>query len=177
MAITRNKKEEIVSDLNTWAQKSQAIIIVKYGGMTMPQLDKVRHAMRKAEGEFHVSKNTLATKVLKEHSLNVPEKWLTGQTAMSFCFKDPAAVAKSLGDLGKEFDKLQVVGGVLSGKALDADGIKALASLPPLEVLRAQILGALSAPASSIVGALNSAVGSVMYALQAKVDKEQPASS
>ena len=118
MAITRNKKEEIVGDLNDWAQKSQAIIIVKYGGMTMPQLDKVRHAMRKAEGEFHVTKNTLATKVLKEHGLIVPEKWLKGQTAMSFCFKDPAAVAKSLGDLGKEFDKLQVMGGVMSGTTI-----------------------------------------------------------
>jgi len=177
LAISKEKKGAALGDLKEWVDRSQAIIIVKYGGMTMPQLDKVRNEMRKAQGEFHVAKNTLATKVLEEHGLSVPEKWLTGQTAMSFCFKDPAAVAKSLGDLGKEFDKLQVVGGVLSGKALDAEGIKALASLPPLEVLRAQILGALSAPASSIVGALNSAVGSVMYALQAKVDKEQPASS
>ena len=175
MAITRNKKEEIVGDLNDWAQKSQAIIIVKYGGMTMPQLDKVRHAMRKAEGEFHVTKNTLATKVLKEHGLKVPEKWLTGQTAMSFCFKDPAAVAKSLGDLGKEFDKLQVMGGVMSGTTMDAEGIKALASLPSLDVLRAQIIGTLSGPASGLVSVLNAAVGSVMFALQAKIDKEQPA--
>lgn len=175
MAITRNKKEEIVGDLNDWAQKSQAIIIVKYGGMTMPQLDKVRHAMRKAEGEFHVTKNTLATKVLNEHGLKVPEKWLKGQTAMSFCFKDPAAVAKSLGDLGKEFDKLQVMGGVMSGTTMDAEGIKALASLPSLDVLRAQIIGALSGPASGLVGVLNSAVGSVMFALQARIDKEQPA--
>lgn len=175
MAITRNKKEEIVGDLNDWAQKSQAIIIVKYGGMTMPQLDKVRHAMRKAEGEFHVTKNTLATKVLKEHGLKVPEKWLTGQTAMSFCFKDPAAVAKSLGDLGKEFDKLKVMGGVMSGTTMDAEGIKALASLPSLDVLRAQIIGTLSGPASGLVGVLNSAVGSVMFALQARIDKEQPA--
>lgn len=175
MAITRNKKEEIVGELNDWAQKSQAIIIVKYGGMTMPQLDKVRHAMRKAEGEFHVTKNTLATKVLKEHGLNIPAKWLTGQTAMSFCFKDPAAVAKSLGDLGKEFDKLQVMGGVMSGTTMDAEGIKALASLPSLDVLRAQIIGALSGPASGLVSVLNAAVGGVMFALQAKIDKEQPA--
>ncbi len=175
MAINREKKEKIVGNLNEWAGKSQAIIIVKYGGMTMPQLDKVRHAMRKAQGEFHVSKNTLVTKVLKEHGHAIPEKWLKGQTAMSFCFTDPAAVAKSLGDLGKEFDKLQVVGGVMSGKPMDANDVKALASLPSLDVLRAQIIGTLSGPATGLVSVLNSAIGSVMFALQAKIDKEQPA--
>lgn len=175
MAINKAKKTKIVGELEGWVDRSEAIIIVKYGGMTMPQLDKVRHEMRKAQGEFHVAKNTLATKVLKQHGVEVPASWLTGQTAMSFCFKDPATIAKSLGDLGKEFDKLQIVGGVLSGKAMDADSVKALASLPPLDTLRAQIIGTLSAPASGLVGVLNSAIGSVMFALQAKIDKDQPA--
>ena len=67
------------------------------------------------------------------------------------------------------------MGGVMSGTTMDADGIKALASLPSLDVLRAQIIGTLSGPASGLVSVLNAAVGGVMFALQAKIDKEQPA--
>jgi large subunit ribosomal protein L10 len=86
-------------------------------------------------------------------------------------------VAKGLSDLGKDIDKLKVVGGVLDGKAIDGETVKAIASLPSLDTLRAQILGAIAAPASNIVGVLNAAVGGVMYALQAKIDKESPASA
>jgi large subunit ribosomal protein L10 len=94
---------------------------------------------------------------------------------MSFCFSDAASVAKTLGDLTKEFDKLKVVGGVLSGKTISKGDVEALASLPSLDVMRAQLIGTISAPASSLVGVLNAAVGGVMYALQAKIDKETPA--
>jgi large subunit ribosomal protein L10 len=96
---------------------------------------------------------------------------------MSFVYGDAPVVAKALGDLGKEFDKLSVVGGVLSGKAINAAQVKALADMPSIDVLRAQIIGAIAAPASNIVGVLNSAVGSIMYALQARIDKETPAAA
>jgi large subunit ribosomal protein L10 len=139
--------------------------------MTMPQLDKVRTTVRKASGEFHVTKNTLLLKVLKDSGYDIPEKWLTGQTGVAFAFTDPAATAKAMGELGKEFDVLKTVGGALDKKSMDAASVKALADLPPIETIRAQIIGALQAPAANIVGVLNSAVGSVMYALQAKVDK------
>lgn len=141
----------------------------------MPELDKVRGQIRGAQAEFHITKNTLVKKALKDAGFDVPAEWLKGTTAMSFCFKDPAAVAKAMADLTKEFDKLKVVGGVMSGRAMTKTQVEVLASLPSLDTLRAQIIGTLTAPASNIVGVLNSAVGSVMYALQAKIDKETPA--
>lgn len=177
MAVSKEKKEETLAGYAELLAKSNAVIITKYGGMTMPQLDKVRKQVRAAQGEFHITKNTLIKKALAEKGMRVPDEWLTTSTAMSFCFKDPSAVAKAVGDLNKEFEVFKPVGGVVSGKSVDAKGVKELASLPPLEVLRAQIIGALQASPSGIVGALNAAIGGVAYALQAKVDKEQPAAA
>lgn len=171
----RERNTATVPKLDTLLDKSSAVIITHYGGMSMPQLDKVRHQLRDAKAEFHIAKNTLMARTLASKGYAVPEEWLTGPTAISFCFADAPAVAKVLGDLTKEFEKLSVVGGVLSGKAIDANQVKDLASMPSMDTLRAQIIGMLSSPQTGIVGALNAAVGGVMYALQAKVDKEQPA--
>lgn len=177
MAITKGRKNELVTQYDELLAKSNALIITQYGGMNMTELDKVRKAMRDASAEYHVTKNTLALRALKAKGFDVPEAWMTGSTAVAFCFKDAATVAKGLSDLGKDIDKLKVVGGVLDGKAIDGETVKAIASLPSLDTLRAQILGAIASPASNIVGVLNAAVGGVMYALQAKIDKESPASA
>lgn len=174
MAISREKKEQIVAEYAELIGKSQAMIITRYGGLKMPELDKVRSQMRNAQAEFHVTKNTLVKRALKNAGYDVPAEWLTGTTAMSFCFNDPAAVAKTLNELTKEFEKLTVIGGVLSGKAITKEDVEALASLPSLDTLRAQIIGAISAPASNLVSVLNAAIGGVMYALQARIDKETP---
>lgn len=175
MAVSKEKKGQQLADYKTLVEKSQALIIARYGGLNMPQLDKARKLIREAQGEFHVTKNTLLKQVLEEHGMSVPDAWLKGATGIAFAFKDPTAVAKAIGDLDKEYEKFSTVGGVVSGQSVDAAGVKELASLPSLDVLRAQLLGMLDAPASGIVGALNAAIGAVAYALQAKVDKEQPA--
>jgi len=175
LAVTKAKKAQTLDAYRELLGRSAALIVTHYGGMNMTELDKVRRALREAGAEFHVTKNTVASIALKERGYSVPEAWMTGSTAVAFCFKDAAAVAKSLTDLSKDVTKLSIVGGVIDGSAVDAEGVKAIASLPPLETLRAQIIGMISAPASGIAGVLNSAVGSVMYALQAKIDKEQPA--
>jgi large subunit ribosomal protein L10 len=175
LAITKEKKENMLAEYAELIGKCQAVFIAQYGGLKMPELDKVRGQIRGAQAEFHVTKNTLVKRALDDAGYSVPDEWLAGATAMSFCFDDPAGVAKALADLGKEFDKLKVVGGVLSGRAISKNDVEALASLPSLDVLRAQIIGAISAPASGLVGTLNAAVGGVVFALQAKIDKETPA--
>lgn len=181
MAIKKAKQRvrnaKVAPKLDAMLDGSTAVIITKYGGMTMPQLDKVRKQMREAKAEFHITKNTLVSRALKAKGYDVPAEWLIGSTAMSFVYGDAPVVAKALGDLSKEFDKLSVVGGVLTGKAINAAQIKALADLPSIDVLRAQIIGTITSPASNIVGVLNSAVGSILYALQARIDKETPAAA
>jgi large subunit ribosomal protein L10 len=155
--------------------RSQAVIITRYGGLNMPQLNKVRGQVRGAQAEFHVTKNTVMALALQEAGYRVPEEWLIGSTSVSFCFGDPPAAAKAIKQLADELENFNIVGGVMAGQALDVEGVKTLAAMPPLEVLRAQLIGVISSPASGVVGAINAAVGSVMYALQARIDKEQPA--
>lgn len=175
MAITKDKKNELVEGYAELVGKSQAVIIAQYGGMNVPQLNKVRAQLRDAKAEFHITKNTLIARSFKDAGYAVPEEWLKGSTAVGFCFGDPPAVAKLLGQLSREIDKLKIVGGVVGGLAIDPAGVTELASLPSLDTLRAQLIAAISAPASNLVGVLNAAVGSVMYALQARIDKEPPA--
>ena len=175
MAISKERKTELISGYDELLRKSSAVIIANYGGMNMPQFNKVRAQIRDAKAEFHVTKNTLIARTFKGAGYSVPEEWLKGATAISFCFSDPPAVAKLMGQLSGEIESLKIVGGVVGGKAVDVEGVKALATLPPLETLRAQLIGAIAAPASGLAGVLNSVVGSVMFALQARIDKEQPA--
>ena len=175
MALSKQKKEEMLVDYKELLSKSQAVIITQYGGLNMLQLNKVRGAVRGAHAEFHVTKNTLIARTFKDAGYKVPDEWLTGAAAVSFCFGDPPAAAKAIQQLADDLEKFKVIGGVMAGTALDANGVKALATMPPIETLRAQIIGLISSPASGLVGALNAAVGSVMYALQAKIDKDQPA--
>lgn len=155
--------------------RSQAVIITRYGGLNMPQLNKVRGQVRGAHAEFHVTKNTVMALALQEAGYRVPEEWLIGSTSVSFCFGDPPAAAKAIKQLADELENFNIVGAVMAGQALDVEGVKTLAAMPPLEILRAQLIGVISSPASGVVGAINAAVGSIMYALQARIDKEQPA--
>ena len=175
MAVSKDKKQQLMGGYQELLSKSQAVIITQYGGLNMPQMNKVRTLVRGAQAEFRVTKNTLMARTLKEAGFNVPGEWLSGATAISFCFGDPPAAAKAIKQLADELENFKIIGGVLAGQAMDAEGVKALATMPPLETLRAYLIGLLSSPASGIVGALNAAVGGVMFALQARIDKEQPA--
>lgn len=177
LAVSKDKKQQLLSGYEDLLSRSQAVIITQYGGLNMPQMNKVRAQVRGAQAEFHVTKNTLMARTLKDAGFSVPAEWLTGATAISFCFGDPPAAAKAIKQLADELEHFKIVGGVLAGQAMDAEGVKALATLPPLETLRALLIGLIQSPASGIVGALNAAMGSVMYALQARIDKEQPAAA
>ena len=175
MAISKERKTELVTGYDELIKKSQAVIITTYGGMNMLQFNKVRAQIRDAKAEFHVTKNTLIARTFKEAGYIVPEEWLKGATAVSFCFGDPPAVAKLMGQLANEIENLKIVGGVVGGQAVDVAGVKELATLPSLDVIRAQLIGAISGPAAGIVGALNAVVGGISMVLQARIDKEQPA--
>ncbi len=151
MAITKQRKDELLAQYKEWLEKSQAVILVEYTGITMKQLDNVRSKVRESGGEFHVLKNTLARRVFAEQNIQVPEGYLLNSTAVSFAFSDPAATAKLLAEATKGVEAVKVKGGFLGKQALSAAQVKALAELPPLPVVQAQLLGVLQAPASKLV--------------------------
>ncbi len=151
MAITKERKEEVLSQYADWMKRSQAVILVEYTGVKMKDLDNIRAKIREAGGEFHVVKNTLARRAFADNGMTFPSDYLVKSTAVSFAFTDPASTAKALTDATKGLEFIKVKGGFMSGQALNASQVKALADMPPLPVVRAQLLGMLQAPAGKLV--------------------------
>ena len=150
LAITKERKEEVLSQYADWMKRSQAVILVEYTGVKMKDLDNIRAKIRESGGEFHVVKNTLARRAFADNGMQVPSDYLVKSTAVSFAFTDPASTAKALTDATKGLEFIKVKGGFMSGQALNASQVKALADMPPLPVVRAQLLGMLQAPAGKL---------------------------
>jgi len=150
LAITKERKEEVLTQYADWMKRSQAVILVEYTGVTMKALDGIRAKVRESGGEFHVVKNTLARRAFADMGMQFPSDYLVKSTAVSFAFNDPASTAKALTDATKGNEFVKVKGGFMSGQTLNAAQVKALADMPPLPVVRAQLLGVLQAPASKL---------------------------
>ena len=116
-------------------------------------------------------KNRLMKYALEEAKLPVPEDLLEGPTAIGFCFEEAPAVAKVLVDFSKESKILVIKGGLLGDRIISADEVTSLAELPPREILLAQVLGTIQAPASGITRAIAGSIRSVLYVLKARVEQ------
>ena len=151
MAVSKERKEETLATYAEWLKNSQAVILVEYTGAKMKDLDGIRSKIRESGGEFHVLKNTLARRAFSDNGMDLPQDYLVKSTAVSFAFTDPALTAKALTEATKGKEFVKVKGGFMSGQALSASQVKALADMPPLPVMRAQLLGMLQAPAGKLV--------------------------
>ena len=151
MAISKERKQEVLATYADWMKRSQAVILVEYTGVKMKDLDNIRNKIRESGGEFHVVKNTLVRRAFADNGMKVPEDLLMKSTAVSFAFSDPASTAKALTEATKGNEFVKVKGGFMSGQALSPAQVKSLAEMPPLPVVRAQLLGMLQAPASKLV--------------------------
>jgi len=151
LAVSKARKEELLAVYADWLKKSQAVVVVEYTGVKMKDLDNIRSKVRETGGEFHVLKNTLARRAFKDNGMNFPEEFFLNSTAVSFAFTDPASTAKALSEATKGSEFVKVKGGFMDGQMLSMDDVKALASLPPLPVVRGQLLGVLQAPAGKLV--------------------------
>jgi large subunit ribosomal protein L10 len=151
LAISKERKDEVLSLYADWMKRSQAVILVEYTGVKMKDLNNIRAKIRETGGEFHVVKNTLARRAFADSGMQFPSDYLVKSTAISFAFTDPALTAKALTDATKGNEFVKVKGGFMSGQALNSAQVKALADMPPLPVVRAQLLGVLQAPAGKLV--------------------------
>ncbi len=130
-------------------------MLAEYRGLTALQMDRLRKVVREAGGRCRVAKNTLARRAVGEGRYSDLSPRLRGPVALIFGFKDAVAVAKVANQLSEEMPKLEIRGAVVEGQVIEAAGVKALAELPPREVILAQLLGLLQAPASQLVRTLN----------------------
>lgn len=172
MAITKQKKAELMQTYQGYFKNSRTAIIVEYTGLSVKALDQLRAKLREVGGEFHVIKNTIARVALKEMGYDAPEKALVDSTAIAFGFEDAPATAKVMTDAAKGSDFLKIKGAYLSGHVLGASQVQALADLPPLPVMRAQLLGTISAPATKLVRTLAEPGRSVAAVIKAYADQD-----
>lgn len=150
MAISKERKNEVVALLKEWVARSEAMYITQFTGLNMKQIDELRHRVRQCGGEFHVVKNTLARIAFKEADFAMQESFFSGSTAIAFAFQDPPSLAKTLYEFNRANPALVVKGGYLKNQPLSAENVQALSELPPLPVMRGQLLGTLLAPASQL---------------------------
>jgi large subunit ribosomal protein L10 len=174
LAKSREQKEAMLAEYSEWLAKSQAVVLVEYTGVKMKDLDLIRAKARENGGEFHIVKNTLARLALEKAGYSVPADYAEKSTAIGFAFTDVAGFIKALTDATKGMEAVKVKGGFLEAKALNAAQVKSLGSLPPLPVLRSQLLGVLQAPASKLVRTLAEPGRSLAYVIKAYSDQAAP---
>jgi large subunit ribosomal protein L10 len=173
LAISKQKKQELVAQYVEQLKESQGIIFADYRGLSVADMTGLRSAMRPIGAKFQVIKNRLLALALEEAGMSLPEEWLLGPTAVSFCLGEVPPVAKALTDATKDLETLQIKGGLLGTSVLGAGEVRAIADLPPREVLLSQVLGTIGSPASQMAGVIASGIRQVLNVLQAYVDQLQ----
>ena len=165
-------KQIIIDEILERINGSPFTLVAEYTGMTVPQFEVLRIRLAEVGAEFHVSKNAFVKRATETAGLpqQVREE-LTGQNALVTGEQDVCSAAKVLKEFRKEFEKPTVKIGVLDGEILDAAQIDAMASLPPMEVLQAQLLGVLQQPASRLVRVLNEPGTALARLFAAKAEK------
>jgi large subunit ribosomal protein L10 len=168
MAVT-SEKQAIVSELKEKFTSSKGAVLASYRKLTVAQDTKLRRKFREAGIEYRVIKNTLARIAAKDAGIEGLVPFLEGTTSIAMSTVDPVAPAKVLSEFIREnrLQALEIKAGLVEGKVIDAAGVKALASLPPREVLIAQLLGTLQAPLTGFVRVLNGNINNLVYALEA----------
>lgn len=182
MAVTEQKKA-IVANLKDILTSSKGAVITSYKGLTVAQDTALRVELRKAGVTYHVIKNTMTRIAAKEAGLDDMIQYLEGTTAMAYSADDAVAPAKVISEFIKknnlaEEEKLVVKGGIVEGKVVTPDEVKAIASLPSREVLIAKLLGSMQAPVSNTVGVMGAMLRSIVTVLDAvRKQKEEQASA
>jgi large subunit ribosomal protein L10 len=171
--MRRDQKEQVVEELTARLQAADTLLVADYRGLTMPQIDELRSRLLESGARFTVVKNTLTKLAAEQAGTTDVLQLIEGPTAIAFLEAegDPVAVAKVLNETARAHDVLVIRGGVLEGAIVGDAEIKRLATLPPAEMLRAQVVGALSAPMATVVGVFSAPMRDFVGVLQARIDQ------
>lgn len=149
--MNKNEKEAAVADIRERLSQASLAIMTEYRGLTVAQMNRLRRELKQVDARYQVTKNTLTRRALKETAFEKLEELLQGPTGLVTSTKDPVAAAKVLVRFAEQCEKLKITGGILDGEVLPAAVVNALAKLPSREVLVAQLLGLMNAPASQLL--------------------------
>ncbi len=173
--MKKEEKERVVADLTERLKNTESLLVADYRGLTMPQIDELRTKLLEHGARFAVVKNTLTRRAAEAAGSETLLALLEGATAIAFLESDgdPVAVAKALVDAARDTRVLALRGGMLEGRPVEPSEIESLAKLPPLDILRAQVLGAVTAPLTAIVGLFTAPLQNLYGLIDARIEQLQ----
>jgi large subunit ribosomal protein L10 len=169
--VLRAEKSKVIDDLNGVFGSSGVVVVTHYKGLSVPEITELRGNVRRAGGAFRVTKNRLTKRALAGTAYENLADLFVGPTAIAWS-DDPVAAPKAIVEYARKNEKLAIIGGGLGARVLDPDAVKALAELPSLEQLRAQLVGLLQTPAARLVGVLGAPGAQVARVLKAHAEAE-----
>jgi large subunit ribosomal protein L10 len=171
--MRRDQKEQVVEELTARLKSADTLLVADYRGLTMPQIDELRTRLLESGARFTVVKNTLTRRAAEAAGADALLTLLDGPSAIAFLEADGnmVAAAKALADSARETNVLEIRGGVLQGRAMTADEVQSLAKLPPEDVLRGQVLGAIVAPLTALAGLLNAPLQNLVGLIDARIEQ------
>jgi large subunit ribosomal protein L10 len=172
--VDRAEKRDFVASLATVFADTSFVLVGRNAGLTVADVSELRRRMRAAGATYKVAKNRLALRALDGTRFTGLAPLLKGPTALAWS-TDPVAVAKTAVEFARTNDRFVILGGALGTQALNADGVKALAELPSLETLRAQLLGLIQTPATRIAGVLQAPGSQLARVFSAFAKKDEAA--
>ena len=171
--MNRTEKQTLIDGLHEEFGSSPHAVLVDFRGLSVPAVTEFRRKVRQSGSRYRVVKNSLALRALKGTPLEPLAGKFENTTGVAYSKNDPVALAKVLVDFAKEHPQLKVKAGVVSGsQMIDAEGVKALSSMPSLPELRSRLLGLLNAPATRLVRLLNAPASQLVRVMAAKQEKE-----
>jgi large subunit ribosomal protein L10 len=153
--MRKEQKTALVAEIAEGLGRASIALVSEYRGMTAGEATEVRRKLRAVRGELRVAKNTLIRRAIKDTAFSKLDDQLGGPVGLILSFADPVELTKTVTGMRELGDKFKVRGGVFDGKLLSGEEVQALAALPPREVILAQLLGLLMAPATQVVRLLN----------------------
>ena len=169
--MNRSEKTDAVAALNATFNEAAVVVVTRNLGLSVAQSTDLRNKMREAGAGYKVAKNRLAKIALNDTQYSPLSDLLTGPTALATS-GDPVAAAKVAVEFAKTNDKLEIVGGAMGSTVLDVEGVKALASMPSLDELRAKLIGFVQAPATKVVQVVSAPAGQLARVFGAYAAKE-----
>jgi large subunit ribosomal protein L10 len=171
--VKKEDKEKVVSELTERLKASETLLVADYRGLTMPQIDALRSRLIESGASFTVVKNRLTRRAAEAAGADALLTLLEGPSAIAFLEADGdmVAAAKALADSAKESRVLEIRGGVLQGRTMSAAEVEALATLPPLDMLRGQVLGAIIAPITALAGLVNAPLQNLVGLIDARIEQ------
>src|ERR1051326_241245 len=171
--MKRDQKEQVVLELTQRLKAAETLLVADYRGLTMPQIDELRTRLLESGARFTVVKNTLTRRAAETAGTDALLALLDGPSAIAFIEADgdAVAVAKALADSARETRVLEIRGGIMQGRAISGSDVEELAKLPPLDILRGQVIGAVIAPLSAIAALVNAPLQNLYGLIDARVEQ------